>query len=236
MRVLLADDHLLFAEGLQNLLVSHGVEVVGIARDGLEALELAKRERPDVVLMDIAMPRCDGLAATRLIKAELPDVKIVVLTMSESDESLFEAVKSGASGYLLKSLKAAELVEMLSDLERGEVALSPGLGARLLEEFARLAEGAALPARATPAAPAATPATPPAGQAPYLTPRQQEVLRLVAGGMTYKEVGAALYISERTVKYHVRQILDLLHLENRAQVIAYAARMNMNTSGRGGGV
>ncbi len=217
MRVLLADDHSLFAEGLKNLLVSHGIDVVGIARDGLEALDKARELRPDVVLMDITMPRCNGLAATRLIKAELPDIKIVMLTMSEADADLFESVKSGASGYLLKNLNAEELVGMLSDLARGEAPLSPGLATKLLEEFTHLA---GRPSEAEEGGKEA------AKQG--LTPRQMEVLTLVARGLTYKEVGAALYISERTVKYHMKQILEQLHLENRAQVIAYAARMNLN--------
>lgn len=217
MRVLLADDHSLFAEGLKNLLISHGIDVVGIARDGLEALDKARELRPDVVLMDITMPRCNGLAATRLIKAELPDIKIVMLTMSEADADLFESVKSGASGYLLKNLNAEELVGMLSDLARGEAPLSPGLATKLLEEFTHLA---GRPSEAEEGGKEA------AKQG--LTPRQMEVLTLVARGLTYKEVGAALYISERTVKYHMKQILEQLHLENRAQVIAYAARMNLN--------
>ena len=211
MKVLLVDDHPLFLEGLQNLLATRGIEVVGTASDGLEALEKARALRPEVILMDIQMPRCDGLAATRLIKAEMPDVKIVMLTVSEEDEDLFEAIKSGASGYLLKSLDAGKFFELLSGLDRGEAPLSPGLAARILEEFAR---------------------RPPAGSetcegVQELTPRQMEVLTLVAQGMTYKEVGAALHLSERTIKYHMGEILDRLHLENRAQVIAYAARMRL---------
>ncbi len=109
MKVLLVDDHALFLEGIRNLLLARGIEVVGTAGDGLQALERARALRPDVILMDVQMPRCDGLAATRLIKAELPDVKIVMLTVSEEDENLFEAVKSGASGYLLKSLDAHDI-------------------------------------------------------------------------------------------------------------------------------
>ncbi|MGE5585038.1 MAG: response regulator [Bacillota bacterium] len=292
MRILLADDHPLFAEGLKNLLVSHGIDVVGVARDGFEALDEARRLLPDVVLMDIIMPRCNGLAATRLIKAELPDIKIVMLTMSEADGDLFESIKSGASGYLLKNLNAEELVEMLEDLARGDAPFSPGLGAKLLEEFTRLAgeAGASGPGRravsradmgseprpetgsrpgpeprseqeaepesegepgpgTTPAATEAAAETgSAASEAPveaegprgdaageWLTPRQMEVLTLVAKGMTYKEVGAALYISERTVKYHMKQILDQLHLRNRAQVIAYAARTNLTRNAGGGG-
>jgi len=141
-KILLVDDHPLFREGLQNLLSAHGIEVLGTADDGLEALEKARALRPDVILMDVQMPRCDGLAATRLIKAEMPDVKIVMLTVSEEDEDLFEAIKSGASGYLVKSLDADRFFQLLAGLERGEAPLSPGLAARILEEFARSAAGA----------------------------------------------------------------------------------------------
>lgn len=213
MKVLLVDDHPLFLEGLQNLLTARGIEVVGTAGDGLEALEKARVLRPDVILMDVQMPRCDGLAATRLIKAEFPEVKVVMLTVSEEDEDLFEAIKSGASGYLLKSLDAREFFELLSGLERGEAPLSPGLAGKILEEFARSAAGAG---------PASE-----AGKVAELTPRQMEILTLVAQGLTYKEVGEALCLSERTVKYHMGEILNRLHLENRAQVIAYAARMGL---------
>jgi len=212
-KILLVDDHPLFREGLQNLLSAHGIEVLGTADDGLEALEKARALRPDVILMDVQMPRCDGLAATRLIKAEMPDVKIVMLTVSEEDEDLFEAIKSGASGYLVKSLDADRFFQLLAGLERGEAPLSPGLAARILEEFARSAAGAG---------PAAE-----AGKVAELTPGQIEVLTLVAQGMTYREVGETLHLSERTVKYHMGQILERLHLENRAQVIAYAARMGL---------
>jgi DNA-binding NarL/FixJ family response regulator len=213
-KVLLVDDHPLFLEGLQNLLTAHGIEVVGTASDGLEALEKARPLRPDVILMDVQMPRCDGLAATRLIKAEMPAVKIVMLTVSEEDEDLFEAIKSGASGYLLKSLDADKFFQLLSGLEQGEAPLSPGLAARILDEFAR--QGKNPPAGSETC-----------GRVQGLTPRQVEVLTLVAQGMTYKEVGKALCLSERSIKYHMGQILERLHLENRAQVIAYAARMGL---------
>jgi DNA-binding NarL/FixJ family response regulator len=215
MKVLLVDDHLLFLEALQNLLAARGIEVAGTARDGLDALAQARALRPDVILMDIGMPRCDGLAATRAIKAELPGVKIVMLTVSAEDEDLFEAIKSGASGYLLKSLDAGQFFELLSDLERGEVALSTGMATRVLEEFVRQA------GRAEPATEVGEEDT------PGLTPRQREVLTLVARGLKYKEVAAALCLSESTIKYHMGEILERLHLKNRAQAIAYAARSGL---------
>jgi DNA-binding NarL/FixJ family response regulator len=137
MRVLLVDDHPLFKEGLRNLLAARGIEVVGTARDGYEALDRARQLHPDVILMDIKMPRCDGLTATRLIKTEIPEVAIVMLTTSDDDDSLFEAIKSGASGYLLKSLDADRFFELLSGVAMGEPALSPELAARILGEFAR---------------------------------------------------------------------------------------------------
>src|SRR5512144_406835 len=147
MNVLLADDHHLLLEGLYNMLTAHGIHVVGMAHDGLEAVSLARTCQPDVILMDIRMPRCDGLAATRLIKAEMPAAKIVMLTTSTEDQDLFEAVKSGAFGYLFKSIEADELLEALDHVQEGVPPFSPGLAARLLGEFARIAS----PPSSTPA-------------------------------------------------------------------------------------
>jgi len=133
MRVLLADDHSLLLEGLQNLLESKGIQVVGTAGDGLEAVKAAKALKPEVILMDVRMPNCDGIRATRLIKAELPDVKVVMLTTSAEEEDLFEAVRSGAGGYVLKSMSGQSLVEALNDVREGIPPFAPGLAARLLE-------------------------------------------------------------------------------------------------------
>ena len=210
MNVLLVDDHRLLLEGLQNLLTAHGVSVVGLAYDGLEAVEQARALRPDVILMDIRMPRCDGLEATRRIRAENPEARIVMLTTSDEDEDLFEAIKSGAIGYLLKSMNADDLVQCLQQALEGVPPFSPGLATRLLGEFARLSH---------------QPATPPI----TLTPRQREVLLLVAEGLPYKEAGARLNLSPRTIKYHMAEIMALLHLEHRAQVLAYAARLRPDT-------
>ncbi len=216
LRVLLVDDHALFLEGLRNLLALKSIEVLGTASDGLEALEKSRSLRPDVILMDIQMPRCEGLAATRLIKAELPEIKIVILTMSEDDRDLFEAVKSGASGYLLKKLKPEPFFALLADLQAGLMPFSPGLGAKLLEEFTRLSA----PASPSPAEGGERSEL----EEQRLSPRQMQILTLVAQGQTYRQVAETLAISEPTVKYHMGEILDRLHLENREQVIAYAAQ------------
>jgi two-component system NarL family response regulator len=219
LRVLLVDDHALFLEGLRNLLALESIEVLGTASDGLEALEKARSLHPDLILMDVQMPRCNGLAATRLIKAELPEIKIVMLTMSEDEADLFEAVKSGASGYLLKKLKPEPFFALLADLQAGLLPFSPGLGARLLGEFTRLS---------------ALASSTPFGEADknsqaqgLLSPRQMQILTLVAQGQTYRQVAETLAISEPTVKYHMAEILERLHLENREQVIVYAARMGL---------
>jgi two-component system NarL family response regulator len=248
MRVLLADDHTLLLEGLQNLLEAHGIDVVGAAGNGREAAELARQLLPDVILMDIRMPVCDGLTATRLIKSELPQIKIIVLTTSADEQDLFEAVKSGAGGYLLKSMDAESLVEALRDVQQDVPPFAPGLAARLLDEFARSAEDAAgsagaaahttsgetgssqsggeadESARSAAGTPSRPPAEPPDLEEP-LSLRQAEVLALVAQGLSYKEVGARVYLSPRTVKYHMAEIMRKLHMQNRAQVLAHAGRL-----------
>ncbi len=210
MKVLLVDDHALFLQSLTVLLNTSGYEVVGLAGNGVEALKQARLLRPELILMDIDMPGCDGLAATRLIKAEMPRIKIVMLTVSASDAHLFEAVKSGASGYLLKSQSAERFLELIAQVEHGGAALPPELAARLLDEFARQAQHIE--------------ATPVEGAPAELTPRQVEILTLVAQGLTYPQVGETLHLSEPTVRYHMGEILERLHLKNRAQVIVYAAQ------------
>ncbi len=208
MRIVLADDHALFRDSLRNLLASRGFEVVGEARDGKEAVELARGLAPDIVLMDLAMPGLDGLAATRLISADQPAVKVVILTASEEDANLFEAIKSGAQGYLLKNLDSREFFSLLEGIGRGEPALTPVLARKLLQEFAR------------PTAPAQPRRDPDA-----LTDREREVLELLVEGVTSnRKLAQRLSLSENTVKFHVRNILDKLHLHNRAQVVGFALR------------
>jgi two-component system NarL family response regulator len=215
MKILLVDDHALFLQSLKGLLVTSGYTVVGTAQNGLEALAQARVLRPDLILMDIEMPQCDGLAAVRLIKAEIRQVKIVMLTVSTSDADLFEAIKSGATGYLLKSQSADQFLELIAQVEQGGAALPPELAMRLLEEFARRAQNIEQAVDESPA---------------DLTDRQVEVLTLVAQGLTYGEIGEILHLSEATIRYHMSQILARLHLENRSQVIAYAARHGLGRS------
>jgi DNA-binding NarL/FixJ family response regulator len=214
MRILIADDHTLFRDSLRSLLTSHGFEIVGEARDGSEAIELTRRLQPDIVLMDLSMPGLDGLSATRLISAEMPQVKVIVLTASDDDAKLFEAIKSGAQGYLLKNLESKEFFALLEGVGRGEPALTPLLASKLLQEFAR------------PPRPAAESHDPDA-----LTDREREVLELLVRGVTSnRKLAKNLGVSENTVKFHVRNILDKLHLHNRAQVVGFALRHGMVVS------
>lgn len=208
MRILIADDHALFRESLSALLVARGFEVVGEAEDGRRALELARRLQPDVILMDLDMPGTDGLTATRLISAEMPQVKVVVLTASDDDAKLFEAIKSGAQGYLLKNLESRELFPLLEGVDRGEPALTPIVARKLLQELAR------------PPQPSTLSKDPDA-----LTDREQDVLELLVQGVTSNRMLAKrMGLKENTVKFHVRNILDKLHLHNRAQVVGFALR------------
>lgn len=217
MKVMLVDDHPLFLEGLQYLLETYEIGVAGVATNGKEALEKARILKPDIILMDIRMPECSGLEALVLIKAEMPDIRIIMLTTSDDDKDLFDAIKYGASGYLLKNTNGKELIGILSDIENHEIPLSPGLAAKLLEEFRSIS---ALPNR-TPQQESED------AMAGKLTARQLEILEMVAKGITYKNVGVALGLTERTVKYHMERILELLHMKNRAQLIAYATRMGL---------
>ena len=218
MRVLIADDHGLFRDGMRSLLEARGIAVVDEARDGGEALELALRLRPDVVLMDLAMPRMGGLEATRLLSAQAPAISVIVVTASDDDADLFEAIKSGAQGYIFKNLEAEQFFPLLEGVTRGEPALTPKLAAKLLREFAH-------------PAPARREGAPQEG----LTAREREVLELlVAGVTTNHDLAARLVVSENTVRYHLRNILDKLHVRNRAQVIAYAVRAGLVAQPRPG--
>jgi DNA-binding NarL/FixJ family response regulator len=210
MRVLLADDHALFLEGLRNLLTLHSVQVIGTARNGLEALEKTLQLRPDIVLMDVRMPGCDGVAATRLIKAEWPECKIIMLTTSTEEPDLLEAIRGGASGYLLKSLEIRPFLTYLEGVMRGEVVISRELSAILWKEVASQ-DDASLAVRNH-------------SEAVNLTARQIEILQLVAQGLQNKDIAEALCISEHTIKYHISEILQRLQVKNRDQAAAYALK------------
>ncbi|MFP3940638.1 MAG: response regulator [Thermoanaerobaculia bacterium] len=218
MRLVIADDHALFRDSLRSLLTSHGVEVLGEARNGKEAIDLAWRYKPDVVLMDLMMPEMDGLEATKRLVAELPEVKVVVLTASDDESNLFEAIKAGAKGYLLKDLEAQRFFLLLDGVAKGEPALTPTLARKLLDEFARPKSS-----------------TRDAYDPDALTEREQEVLELMVEGVTSnRRLAGELGVSENTVKFHVRNILDKLHLHNRAQVVAYALRHRLVEPSSGG--
>lgn len=210
--ILIADDQALFREGLATLIASQpDMRVVGEATDGAEAVEKATELKPDLVLMDIRMPRMDGLEATRRITSLLPETRVVMLTVSDLAQELFDAMRNGAVGYLLKNMKARRLFDELRGAMRDEVALSPYLAGRILKEFTRQREYEAVSK----------------GIELGLTEREKEVLGHVVAGLSNKEIGARLAITESTVKRHLHSILEKLHLENRVQAAAYALRTGL---------
>lgn len=204
MRVLIVDDHALVRDGIASLLRAQGYEIAGEAEDGRQAIEKARALRPDLVLMDIQMPNLGGLEATRLLKAEMPELRVVILTVSDLQEDLFEAIKSGANGYMLKDLKQEEFFENLRAVERGEAVIPRRLAGRILEEFRNLSLQHAAQ--------------------PLLSEREQAILRMLAAGRTRKEMARLLHLSESAIKFYMRKILDKLHLQNRAQVVAWAVQ------------
>ena len=216
-RLILADDHDLFREGLAGLINAQpDLEVAAQAGDGLEALTLARDIKPDLIVMDINMPICDGLEATRLIRAEWSEARIVMLTVHDEDEKLFEAIKAGAQGYMLKSLHSADFLRGVRAALNGEAVLPPQLAARLLQEFARLsAQSATTPQESSPLD---------SGEPFGLTAREKEVLDLIATSATDKEIAAQLALSLHTVKSHVRSILSKTHAINRRQAAKLAGR------------
>ncbi len=207
-RVLLADDHDLFREGLAGIIdAQEDMEVIGEAYDGLEVIVKAEELKPDLILMDIQMPGCDGLEATLKIKKELPETTIVMLTVRDDEEKLFDAIRYGAQGYLLKNIRSRELLEMLRGAVQGEAAISPLLAGRMLEEFRRLS-------RLEP--------TESSEETVDLTQREQEVLGLVSEGLTDKEISVELSISLYTVKSHLRNILSKLQVSSRREAARLA--------------
>lgn len=209
-RVLLVDDHSLFRDGLGRILNSQtNFEVVGEATNGLEAIDAVQKLQPELILMDVTMPVCDGLEATKQIKKEYPGVTIVMLTVSDENDKLFEAIRSGAQGYLLKSIRREEMLALLQGAVRGEAAISTAMAGRMLEEFRRIDRQAILR---------------PEEERPVLTEREKEILVLVASGASNKEVADRLSISIHTVKSHIRKILDKLHLASRHEAASFARR------------
>jgi two-component system, NarL family, nitrate/nitrite response regulator NarL len=208
-RILLVDDHALFRKGIASLLAAEpGFEVVGEAGDGEQAIERAQELMPDLILMDVNMPGVSGPEAARRIMELLPYIKIVMLTISEDEQDLFEAVRAGAQGYLLKKIEPQALFETLRGVVRGEASISRLMAAKLLGEFSRQSKQSASPAN----------------RQAELTSREEEVLGLVARGKSNKEIAAALSIAENTVKNHLKNILEKLHLENRVQAATFALR------------
>jgi two-component system NarL family response regulator len=213
LRVLVVDDHALFREGIVGILNGQSdIRVVGQASDGLEALVMARDLRPDVVLMDVTMPGTDGIEAARVLKQEIPETRVIMLTVREESDLLFEAIKAGADGYLLKTIRAQQLVEMLRAAQRGEAAITPQLAARMMEEFRRLARLA--PGPTSPEIDALNP----------LTAREREVLAMIAQGASDREIALSLTVSLYTVKAHVRSLLQKLQVASRQE----AARLARN--------
>ncbi len=211
-RILLVDDHILFRKGLMSLLSTRdGIEIVGECGDGAEAVDRTRELMPDVVLMDIRMPGLSGIDATRQITAEMPHVKVVMLTVSEEDDDLFEAIRSGARGYLLKNIEPADLYHLVRAVAAGEAALSPTVALKILDEYSR----------------AETREHEDTAQEAVLTEREREILGLLVDGLGNKEIAQRLCISESTVRNHLHNVLYKLHLENRVQLAIYAYRQSL---------
>jgi len=208
--VLIVDDHALFRRGLVMVLEQEkDIELVGEAGDGAEAVNIAQDTMPDVVLMDVRMPRRGGIEATSQIKALAPHIKILMLTISDEEADLYDAIKAGASGYLLKEISIEEVANAIRQVYAGQSMISPSMASKLLTEFATMVKK--------------TDEKPAAAQ-PRLTEREMEVLRLVAKGRNNRDIAKELFISENTVKNHIRNILEKLHLHSRMQAVVYAVR------------
>lgn len=211
-RILVCDDHEILLKGIVQLLkLQPSFEVVGEAKDGREACSLSQATKPDIILMDVNMPNCNGIEATAWIRQHNQQVKIIMLTVSDQEDDLFEAIKNGANGYLLKNINTEELFHHVRKVYEGEPAFSPGLANKILAQFSHIA--GKLPVD---------------GSRPYeLSDRENEVLELVARGKTNKYIADKLYISEHTVKKHLQHILEKLHVNNRAEAAAVAIRKGL---------
>ena len=211
MRVVIADDQPLFRRGIWVVLSTDDrVEIVGEAENGEEAIRLAVELVPDVILMDVRMPRVNGIEAARVISQQVPTARIIMLTVSDEEDDLYEAIKAGATGYLLKEISVEEVADAIQAVVAGQSLITPSMASKLLVEFQKLStrQGSG------------------SGnyQAPQLTARELEVLKLVAKGMSNREIGDQLFISDNTVKNHVRNILEKLHLHSRMEAVIYAVR------------
>jgi two-component system nitrate/nitrite response regulator NarL len=213
-RILLVEDQPLFRGAVAALLAGQpGMEVVGEAGNGLAGVELAQALQPDLVIMDVEMPVMNGVEAVRLIREQVMDVKVIMLTVSEADEHVFDAIRNGAHGYLLKNLRPDQLFDMIHAVLRNETPISPAVAGKLISDLQQ--QGGR---RAT---------IPKDRPGPQITPRELEILRLVAGGLSNKEIGKRLSITEGTVKNHIHNALEKLHMENRIQAAAYIVRMGL---------
>src|SRR5438132_10674996 len=210
LRVLIVDDHALFRRGLQMVLKQEpDIDVVGEAEDGHEAVEKAQELMPDVILMDVRMPRRSGIEATQQVKDLLPHVKILMLTISDEEADLYDAIKAGAAGYLLKEISIDEVADAIRSVWSGNSRISPSMAAKLIAEFAAMSKRAEERQQFP---------------APRVTGREMDVLKLVAQGLSNRDIAATLFISENTVKNHIRNILEKLHLHSRMEAVVYAVR------------
>ncbi|MGD2157372.1 MAG: response regulator transcription factor [Anaerolineales bacterium] len=213
-RVLLVDDQALFREGLETLLSVHeDIQVVGQAGNGQEALEVATKVHPDVVLMDVRMPVLDGVRATRLLKEALPQCRVIVLTTFDDDEYIFDALRMGAVGYLLKDVASAQLVEAIRAAAQGQSILEPSVAAKVIAEFTRVSS--------------MVPAAQMEGLVEPLSERELEILALIAKGDSNKEIASQLFIAEGTVKNHVTHILSKLGVRDRTQAALKARELGL---------
>lgn len=213
-RVMVVDDHALFRRGMELVLAQEpGMCVVGEAADGAEAVEKARALTPDIVLMDVRMPRRSGLEACRTIHDSVPSAKIIMLTISDEEADLYEAIKAGATGYLLKEISIEEVADAIRAVQGGQSLISPSMASKLLTEFATMARKDV--------------EAPPPVLTPRLTEREMEVLTLVAKGLANKDIARQLFISENTVKNHVRNMLEKLQLHSRMEAVVYAVREKM---------
>jgi len=207
-RVLVADDHSLFRDGITSLLEAAGYEVVGQVGDGEQAIDAVQRLEPELILLDISMPKISGLEALKKIKIDFPDIQVVMLTVSSEDDDLFYAIQSGADGYLLKDLNTDEFITLLEGLEKGEGAIDRKMTTRLMDGYKKLATEGNLVQN-------------------NLTKREVELLRLMVDGTSNKGIAEKLFISENTVKYHIRNILQKLDVQNRTEAVGLAIKKGL---------